>query len=310
MVKVSAIIAKENVASVRPEVAARVAATDCCVLLTGETGTGKDYLARWLHASSRRAARSFVPVNCGAIPEGLIDSHLFGHRRGAFTDALRENHGLVREAEGGTLFLDEIGEMGLTAQTRLLRLLDEQEIQPVGGPSPVRVDVRIIAATRCDLWQAVRERRFRADLLYRLDVIHFHLQPLRQRRREIPALVEQLNAEVADQIGRLPFDLDHRAMRLLVGHPWPGNVRQLRSVFERMHVLCPQVRITAEDVVEYGGLQRPVVGGGAGRLRRRRLEAVRDAVQQCGGNVTRAARVLGVHRSTVHRWLARACATA
>ena len=288
-----------------PDVAARVAATDCCVLLLGETGVGKDYLARWLHRHSSRADGPFIPVNCGALPEQLIDSQLFGHCRGAFTDAHSENRGLVREAHGGTLFLDEIGEMSLAAQTRLLRLLEEGEIQPVGAPRPVKVDVRIIVATRCDLQRAVCERRFRSDLLYRLDVIRFQLRPLRERRAAIPALIAELNEEVAAQIGRLPFELDDAAMRLLSAQPWPGNVRQLRSVLERMHVLCPELRVTAEDFLEYGGLRPAPVPAGPHRMRRRREQAVRDTVRQCGGNVTRAARTLGVHRSTVHRWLAR-----
>lgn len=293
-----------TVASVAPALAARVAATRCCLLITGETGVGKGYLAQWIHDHSPRAGRPFIPVNCGAIPETLIDSQLFGHMRGAFSDAHQDHLGLVRAADGGTLLLDEIGELPRSGQLRLLRLLEEGEVQPVGAMRPVSVDVRIIAATRYDLFQAVAEGRFREDLLFRLNVIHFALSPLRERREEIPDLAETFNYEFAASIDRLPLLLDDEAIRFLRCQPWPGNVRQLRTVIERLHVLCPDEAITVDDLRRYGQLGDPAARPGRGLWpRRARLEAAQEALDACGGSVSRAATALGVHRSTVHRWL-------
>jgi len=294
-----------TVASVAPELAARVATTRCCLLITGQTGVGKGHLAQWIHDHSPRAARPFIPVNCGAIPETLIDSQLFGHVRGAFSDAHQDHPGLVRAAEGGTLLLDEIGELPRSGQLRLLRLLEEREVQPVGAIRPVTVDVRIIAATRHDLDEAVDEGRFREDLLYRLNVIHFALAPLRRRREEIADLAEEFNREFARRIDRPPLLLDDEVMDFLCRQPWPGNVRQLRTVIERLHVLCPDECITVDDLRRYGRLvEEPARPRQSMWPRRARLEAAHKALSACGGSVSRAAQALGVHRSTVHRWLA------
>jgi len=297
----------EAVASISFATARRVAQAPCSLLITGETGVGKGYLARWMHDNSGRSG-PLIPVNCGAIPEGLIDSQLFGHVRGAFSDAHRDHSGLVRAAEGGTLFLDEVGELPKTAQLRLLRLLEEREVQPVGGLRPVRVNVRIIAATACDLEDLVERSMFREDLYYRLNVIHFDIDPLRRRRDEILQLADLFNAEFAALNDSEPFQLEESAERYLLDHSWPGNVRQLRTVIERLHVLCAHDRVTAHDLRTFGQLP-PASPRPAATMRPRvqdlRLAAVREALDACGGSVSRAATALGVHRSTVHRWLAR-----
>lgn len=302
--------AGESVASVPVAVAARVAQSRSPLLVTGETGVGKGRLARWIHDHGERRSRPFVPVNCGAIPEGVIDSHLFGHARGAFSDAHRDHQGLVRAAAGGTLFLDEVGEIPMPAQIRLLRLLEEREVQPVGSCAPMPVDVRIIAATASDLLTLVNLGKLRKDLFYRLNVIHLAVRPLRDRREDIQRLLEAFNAEFAERTGREPLTFGVGAMRLLEGHPWPGNVRQLRTVVERLHVLCPESRVTRDRLQAYGQLDdardrevltrnRSVPG-----LHEARLAAVRETIDVCGGNISRAASELGVHRSTIHRWLA------
>jgi DNA-binding NtrC family response regulator len=274
-------------------VAHRIATCTCAVLLTGETGTGKGHLARWLHAHGGRAAGPFVPVNCGAIPADLIDSHLFGH------------------AKGSVLLLDEVGELPSGAQLRLLRLLEEREVQPVGYSRPLTVDVRIIAATNGDLAAKVRAGTFRADLYYRLDVVCMNLKPLRERVREIPMLLAVFNAEFAAMHRQPALTFDRQAMRTLERYDWPGNVRELRSVVERLHVLCGATgrTMTVQDLREYGqvrvrGMLQHAGEAAPRRLQELRGEVVAEALQACRGNVSRAATTLGVHRSTIYRWLA------
>jgi len=326
--------ADATIASIPRARVERVAACGCDVLVTGPTGTGKGRLARRLHDASPRAHRPFVAVNAGAMPEGLLDSHLFGHVQGAFSDAHRHHLGLVREAEGGTLFLDEVGELPPEAQVRLLRLLEEREVQPVGGLGPVPVDVRIVAATGRDLAAMVAAGTFRADLFYRLEVIHLRVAPLRDRgAAEIDRLTEELAAEVARAHGRAALRLAPEARAVLHRHDWPGNVRELRSVLERLAILLhpdddPDREIGPADLRSIGRIGGPDTTGGAGirapgvrtpgsdaalgdalrthgpRAPVRRARAARAALDAAGGNVTAAARRLGVHRSTVHRWLA------
>ncbi len=289
----------------------RVAESRCTILLTGETGVGKGHFARWIHEHSRRAGKAFIPVNCGAIPESLVDSQLFGHARGAFSGATTEHSGLVRAAEGGTLFLDEVAELPASAQIRLLRLLQEREVQPVGVARPVRVDVRVVAATNVDLEQAVASGRFRNDLLYRLDVVRIDVPPLRTRRAEIDSLIDAFNAEFADLYDQAPLEVSPEAREALIGHEWPGNIRQLRTVFERLHVLCPGERVTISHLRELGQLGGVIGRRGVGQsdagadspLDRVMLEEVERVLRQCDRSVTRAAAVLGVHRSTVYRWI-------
>lgn len=282
----------------------RAAGSNCTLLITGETGVGKEHLARWVHRNSPRHSAPFVPVNCGAIPETIIDSQLFGHLRGSFTGATTDHLGLVRAAERGTLFLDEVGELPASAQTRLLRLLQDREVQPVGRSIPLHVDVRVIAATNSDLHEAMAASKFREDLMFRLDVVQLRVRPLRERTREIPHLLEHFDREFAGLYGQPKLVWDRQAVALLKGCPWPGNIRQLRSVVERLHVLCPGQVVTVQRLLEIGQL-----GAGAprtepsGSLRHVRFEAIRRVLADAGGSVTKAAEVFGVHRSTIYRWL-------
>ena len=286
------------------ELATRAARSKCTILITGETGVGKEYLARWVHSHSTRRESSFVPVNCGAIPETIVDSQLFGHVRGSFTGATFDHLGLVRAAEGGTLFLDEVGELPTSSQTRLLRLLQEREVQPVGRSGPVIVDVRVIAASNRDLAAAVRTSRFREDLLFRLDVIQLRVKPLRDRPHHVPALLETFNREFAELYGQPELDVDRAALRVLRSYSWPGNVRQLRSLVERLHVLSPARTVTVRRLMGIGQLTEPAVALRAtASMQRVKAEAVQRVLADAGGSVAKAARVFGVHRSTIYRWL-------
>lgn len=282
----------------------RAARSECTLLITGDTGVGKGHLARWIHEQSTRAESVFVPVNCGAIPEDLIDSQLFGHVRGAFTGASHNHLGLVRAAEGGTLLFDEISELPLSAQNRLLRLLQEREVQPVGQAGPINVDVRIIAATNADLRQAVRERKFRKDLLFRLDIIQLHVLPLHERPEELSRLLNLFNAEFAELYKQAPLKIDASARERLLHYDWPGNVRQLRALMERLHVLCPNEWITVRHLIENGQLHDiPHPESARLNLERVKIDEVRRVIVRSGGSVARAAEVFGVHRSTIYRWL-------
>lgn len=286
-----------------PEMVARAAQSQCSVLITGETGVGKGHLAKWMHRHSERHGKPFIPVNCGAIPDGIIDSQLFGHARGAFSGATTEHMGLVRAAHGGTLLLDEVGELPMTAQLRLLRLLQEGEVQPVGESRPTHVDVRVIAATNVDLAERVSERQFREDLLYRLDVIRIRVLPLRERPHEIGPLTDRFNAECARTYRHGPLRFDDSARAAMLRFPWPGNVRQLRSVIERLHVFCADQTIDADVLERFGGIS---LGADEDPLRcidEARIETARRALAEAGGSMTRAAQQLGVHRSTLYRWL-------
>ena len=283
----------------------RAAATGCALLITGETGTGKGRLAEWIHRHSKRSHKPFVPVNCGAIPDTLIDSHLFGHARGSFSGASADHPGLIRAAEGGTLLLDEVGSLPRSAQVRLLRLLQEREIHPVGYCRPVRVDVRIVAASNTDLHEAVRRGEFREDLFYRLDVVRLDLKPLRERVEEIPSLLATFNLEFAELYRQEPLRFEAHSIRLLQSQRWPGNVRQLRTVVERLHVLCPDELITPVQLSKFGQVcdampmrENPMI-----ELKNARIEMVTQAIAEANGSMTKAANALGVHRSTLYRWL-------
>jgi hydrogenase-4 transcriptional activator len=215
----------------------QVAPTDVPVLIVGETGSGKEVLARAIHTRSRRAAGPVVRVNCGAVPPGLIDSELFGHERGSFTGATADRKGWFERADGGTLFLDEIGELPLDVQVRLLRILQDGTFERVGGQKPLRVDVRIVAATHCDLQAMVSEGRFREDLWYRISVFPVTLPPLRDRVEDIPALAAHLASRAGRRLGGTPLTLTREDEELLTAYPWPGNVRELAAVIERAAIL-------------------------------------------------------------------------
>lgn len=226
----------------------KVAPTDSTVLVTGESGTGKELLVRALHANSRRATKPFVPINCGAIPKELLESELFGHEKGAFTHAIRSRPGRFELAEGGTIFLDEIGEMDLSLQVKILRVLQEKEIERVGGNGCKKVDVRIVAATNRDLEAEVAAGRFREDLYYRLNVIPLHLPPLRERGSDVLLLARYFLDAFCAKKSRVPLKLSDAASRVLAAYEWPGNVRELENFMERLSILVDGDTVTPQDL--------------------------------------------------------------
>jgi two-component system, NtrC family, response regulator AtoC len=283
---------------------ARAAATNVPVLITGETGTGKEQVARSLHQRSPRSAERFVVVDCGAIAESLMESELFGHAKGAFTGASGFRRGMFEEATGGTLFLDEIGDVGPKIQSQLLRALQEGEIRRVGESTPVRVDVRVVAATNKDLKARVSEGRFREDLLYRLDVVHLHLPPLRERREDIPALVEHFAALHA-RGGARPV-VTEEAMARLGAYDWPGNVRQLENVVARALALnVTGVLGPADFPAPIGDAPKKLAGlaGDMPTLAELNRRYAQHVLQTVGGNKSEAARLLEVDRKTLYKLL-------
>ena len=230
------------------KVLGKVAPTDSTVLVTGESGTGKELLVRALHANSRRADKPFVPINCGAIPKELLESELFGHEKGAFTHAIRSRPGRFEMADGGTIFLDEIGEMELSLQVKILRVLQEKEIERVGGTGSKKVDVRIVAATNRDLEAEVAAGRFREDLYYRLNVIPLHLPPLRQRGNDVLLLARHFLDHFCAKKDRHPMGLDETTRRILAAYAWPGNVRELVNFMERLSILVDGDTVCMEDL--------------------------------------------------------------
>ncbi|HJA96427.1 MAG TPA: sigma-54 dependent transcriptional regulator [Candidatus Alistipes faecavium] len=228
----------------------KVAPCEARVLVTGENGTGKELVARWLHAKSRRAAAPFVEVNCAAIPSELIESELFGHERGAFTSAIKQRKGKFEQADGGTLFMDEIGDMSLAAQAKVLRALQENRISRVGSDRDIEVDVRVIAATNKDLRKEIEKGNFREDLYHRLAVIVVRVPALRDHAGDIPALVDHFIRTIADEYGTAPKPIERQALERLQRMPWTGNIRELHNVIERLTILSGE-RITEEDVKRY-----------------------------------------------------------
>jgi two-component system response regulator AtoC len=292
------------------EILERAAGFKATVLVTGESGTGKEVMARAIHAQSPRCERDFVAVNCGAIPENLLESELFGHARGAFTGADRARPGLFAEADGGTLFLDEIGELPPSLQVKLLRVLQEEEIRPVGQNKPRAVDVRVIAATSRDLEAEVRERNFREDLFYRLDVVRLHVPPLRERGADVTLLVNHFVEHFGRTLGRPGLSISDEALEKLNRYPWPGNVRELENVIERATILSQEDRILPRDLPPSVGNSVPQASAqGAGgdfslRRARRRFEAewIRGALEACDGNRTHAAKRLEIsHRALLYK---------
>jgi two-component system, NtrC family, response regulator HydG len=285
--------------------AIRVASTDATVLLTGESGTGKELVARAIHAGSRRSGHAFVPVNCAAITETLLESELFGHARGAFTGAIRARVGLFEEASGGTLFIDEIGETTPGFQAKLLRALQEGEIRRVGESSPVKVDVRIIAATNQDLRRAIAEKRFREDLFYRLNVVPLRIPPLRERREDIPLLarhfLERCNRRGG---GQKRWTVD--ALSRMLEHDWPGNVRELENVVEQAAALSDGPEIRASEVA-FGQEGLPAAGSAslADVVEGAERRAIEAALVRCGGDQGRVARELQISATTLWRKMKR-----
>lgn len=282
----------------------RAAAVDTPVLIRGESGTGKEWLARAVHRGSPRRDKVFLPVNSSAIPDTLLESLLFGHRRGAFTDAREDRTGLLQQAEGGTLFLDEVGDMSLGLQAKLLRVLQEREMQPVGAPAPIPVDVRVVAATHRDLVAMCADGRFREDLYYRLAVVPIEVPPLRERPEDIPPLVQHFLARHGRRLGREKVGVSHEVLELMRRHAWPGNVRELENVVQRALVLGRGEVIGPEDLPESMWSERRPVGPDEVRsLSDVEREQVERAMRASRGNKSAAARLLGLDRKTLYRKL-------
>jgi DNA-binding NtrC family response regulator len=319
----------------------RAAKAGARVLITGENGTGKELVARALHERSPRAAGAFIKVNCAAIPKELIESELFGHEKGSFTGAHSRKIGKVEAADGGALFLDEIGDMALEAQAKLLRVLEEGEVERVGGNEPIRVDVRVIAATNQDLAKAIDRGTFREDLFYRLNVIPIRVPKLAERTEDIPVLVDHFSGYFAEESGRRPRSFSKDATAALVAWPWPGNVRELRNVVERLTIMAEGERIEEGDVRAVLREARPGFGTHpthapaspeasrppsadgsdaaspssespseanlplAEILERTERNAIRRALDEARGRISDAARILGMDRANLHRKMRR-----
>ena len=282
---------------------AKVASTDSTVLITGETGTGKELIARAIHRRSPRASRPFVPVNCGAIPPSLTTSELFGHEKGAFTGAVQRHLGRFELAEGGTIFLDEVGELPQETQIALLRVLQERTFERVGGTKVIPANVRVVAATNRDLDTAIAEGSFRRDLYYRLNVFPLQMPPLRERPKDIPLLVEYLTQRYAARIGKTITAVSHRTIELLTSYDWPGNVRELQNVIERAVILCEGTLAVDEAWFEKRSTRRGADAKTLGRLSgHAEKELIERALAGSRGRVagpTGAAATLGIPRSTL-----------
>jgi DNA-binding NtrC family response regulator len=290
----------------------RVAATEATVLLLGESGTGKELVAQTIHAQSRRRDQSFVPVNCGAVSPGLIESELFGHERGSFTGAERTHRGFFERAAGGTLFLDEISEMPPELQVRLLRVLETGNVSRVGGERDLPIDVRVIAASNVEPAAAVRDGKLREDLLYRLSVFPIRLPPLRERPEDIELLAEYFLSRLNETSDLSPRRLNRAAVRRLRSHAWPGNVRELANAVQRAFILADDeidaaclpapLRLQSSDSSEEGPVLRVRVGSTVAEAERRLILAT---LEECGGNKDRAARLLGISLKTLYNKLNR-----
>jgi two-component system nitrogen regulation response regulator NtrX len=285
---------------------ALTAPTNGRVLIYGESGTGKELVARALHASSLRAAMPFVEVNCAAIPEELIESEMFGHRKGSFTGAGEDKIGKFLKADGGTLFLDEVGDMSLKTQSKVLRVLEEQRVEPLGTHTPVTVDVRVVAATNKKLEEEIARNVFREDLFYRLNVIPFYVPALRDRIEDIPILAAHFLKAFCEEYGKGQKEFSAPSMDVLLGYPWPGNVRELKNLVERLVIVCPSPRIEPHHLP-------PELFRGASRSPQKPYESLQEArsayerefvlrkLEENRWNMTKAAQALGLERSHLYR---------
>jgi formate hydrogenlyase transcriptional activator len=283
----------------------KVAPSDSTVLVTGETGTGKELVARAIHRRSHRSSRAFVSVNCAAIPRDLVASELFGHERGAFTGALQRRIGRFELAEGGTLFLDEVGELAADTQVALLRVLQEREFERVGGRQSIHADVRVIAATNRDLTAAVASGIFRQDLYYRLNVFPIEMPPLRERRKDIPLLVGYFLDRYARKAGRNIKSVDQKTLQLLQSYPWPGNIRELQNVIERSVIVCEAEKLSVDESWLSQQPRDRRLGFGlylSEMLAAKETEVIEEALRESQGRVfgpSGAAAKLGIARSTL-----------
>jgi two-component system, NtrC family, nitrogen regulation response regulator NtrX len=285
---------------------ALTAPTNGRVLIYGESGTGKELVARALHASSLREAMPFVEVNCAAIPEELIESEMFGHRKGSFTGASEDKIGKFQKADGGTLFLDEVGDMSLKTQSKVLRVLEEQRVEPLGSNTPVTVDVRVVAATNKKLEEEITRNVFREDLFYRLNVIPFYVPALRDRIEDIPILAAHFLRAFCEEYGKKQKEFSAPSMDVLLSYPWPGNVRELKNLVERLVIICPSPRIEPHHLP-------PEVFRGASKSPQKPYESLQEArsayerefvlrkLEENRWNMTKAAQALGLERSHLYR---------
>jgi two-component system response regulator AtoC len=277
----------------------RVARTDATIMVYGETGTGKELVARRLHAMSYRMNEQFVALNCGALPDTLLESELFGYKRGAFTGAVQNKKGLIKVADGGSFFLDEVGEISPKIQVKLLRVLQYQEIVPLGDTKTVKVNIRLIGATNKNLEESVKKGEFREDLFYRLNVIPIYIPPLRDRKDDIPILVERFTKKVGKRLKIAAKEFSPDAMEMLMEYNWPGNVRELENCIERTMILLDGDTVTVKDISLVIHTEIPVKEEKT--LEDLEANAIQDAIKKCGGNKVRAARMLGIHPSTLYR---------
>jgi DNA-binding NtrC family response regulator len=283
----------------------KVARTDSSVLITGESGTGKELVARAIHFTSERAHARFLPINCGALPENLLESELFGYKRGAFTGAGQDKVGLLKAADKGTVLFDEIGDMPLALQVKLLRALQERECYPLGSNDPVSFDVRVLCATNRNLEREVKEGRFREELLYRINVINIAMPPLRERRDDIPLLANHFLRKCEKQLGRTGMRFSKGAMRLMMSYAWPGNVRELDNSVERAAILAETDVLHAHDLPDKlsdKSVTAPAASDSSGMtLEELEREHIRRVLTEVQGDKVRAAQALGIHLSTLYR---------
>jgi transcriptional regulator with GAF, ATPase, and Fis domain len=287
----------------------KVARSESTVLIQGESGTGKELIARFIHFHSRRSQVPFIKVNCAALAEGILESELFGHEKGAFTGSIRQRKGRFEIADGGTIFLDEIGDLVPNVQVKLLRVLQEGEVERVGGEQTFRVNVRVLAATNRDLISMVQKGTFREDLYYRLNVIPVQLPTLRKRKEDIPELVQFFLNRLAQENNKKKISIDKEALQALLDYPWPGNIRELENVLERAVVLCDSDRITLNELpfiqetsptLEQRKQMMPLRGNLDERLAELEKLLLVEAMQDAKGIKTRAARALGIKTSTLY----------
>ncbi|HVP06363.1 MAG TPA: sigma-54 dependent transcriptional regulator [Candidatus Acidoferrum sp.] len=292
------------------KLAQRVASSESTVLIRGESGTGKDLVARAIHHHSSRCSGPFVTINCAALPETLLESELFGHRKGSFTGAIKDKEGLFSVAGGGTFFLDEVGNTSLSIQVKLLRVLEDKKITPVGDTKPIDVDVRLIAATNADLEEDVKAGRFRKDLFYRLNVIPIYIPPLRERREDIPLLVDHFVAKYCARVNAGPKKIADHAMKLLANYHWPGNVRELENTIERAILLSRSDVLDMSEFPERLSQPEPTTLVKESEPTTPTLESIEKAyiqyiMTQTDGKKTEAARILGIDPSTLYRKIER-----
>lgn len=281
----------------------KVAITDATIMIYGETGTGKELIARRLHNKSYRKSEQFVALNCGALPDTLLESELFGYKRGAFTGAVQNKKGLFKVADGGTFFLDEVGEISPKIQVKLLRVLQYKEVVPLGDTKTVKVNVRLVGATNKNLEESVRRGEFREDLFYRLNVIPVFIPPLRDRKVDIPLLIKRFTERTAKRLKIAIKEFSPAAMDKLMDYTWPGNVRELENCVERTMILLDSDKITEKDISLI--IHSDISAREERTLKDLEINAIRDVIKKCDGNKVKAAKMLGIHPSTLYRKMKR-----